>query len=140
MSLEVEIDGFSELEADLREVLKKFPQETETELKKNANKLRRNAKKQMESDIKRHSKNIIAKKWRVKIIGKRLTKTAMVFNNAPHAHLIEYGHDEYDFQGNPTGGFVPGTHSLERAAREYEEEVPENFEKMVDKLLRGNDL
>ena len=63
---------------------------------------------------------------------------ALVWNSAPHFHLIEDGHQLV--RGGRVIGFVPGKHIMERTRNEYEDIVPEEFEKMADDILGECDL
>lgn len=138
MSMKMEIEGCEELERDLRAVIHKFPVTAEMTLKKNANALKRRARKNMNSKIKHHVDNLIDQKWGTKQVETGISSTVMVFNKAPHAHLVEYGHEQYDFHGNPTGGWVEGNHALEETKEQFEKEVPRKYEEMIDELLGRN--
>lgn len=140
MSIKMEVEGCEELERDLRTAIHKFPDTAERELKKNANALKRAARENMNSKIKHHRDNLIDQSWRTKQVEEGVSATIMVFNKAPHSHLVEIGHEEYDFHGNPTGRWVEGNHALEETTGEFEKEMIERYEKMIENLLGGNNL
>lgn len=62
-----------------------------------------------------------------------------VYNGAPHAHLIEYGHKQTDKTGKDYG-YTPGKHILENAGKDYEGEFEEDVEKFIDDLLDKHGL
>lgn len=53
---------------------------------------------------------------------------------APHFHLVEQGHNMVNKYGK-TVGFIQGRHYFEKAVKEFEEEMPDKVEVMVDELL-----
>jgi hypothetical protein len=54
---------------------------------------------------------------------------------APHFHLVENGHMMKTKSGK-TVGFVVGVHFLDKATKEYKNDMPEHVENMVDELLK----
>ena len=59
-----------------------------------------------------------------------------VKNTAPHAHLIEEGHDMVTHDGRKVG-FVPGKHILENSAIEFEETFAKDIEnKLAKKVIK----
>lgn len=53
---------------------------------------------------------------------------------SPHFHLVEQGHNMVNKKGE-TVGFVQGRHYFEKAVKEFEEEMPDSVEAMVDDLI-----
>ena len=92
------MDGFSsrDLENLEREVLrlaKKYPKETKKFLQSQGNKLKARVKKKAKSKLKEKSGNYIKGFKRGKVYRYNQEEdTVRVYNNMPHAHLIEYGH------------------------------------------------
>lgn len=56
-----------------------------------------------------------------------------VYNGAPHAHLIEYGHNV--FVNGKLVGFAPGKHILENAMIEYQTKFYDDIEKRLIKMI-----
>lgn len=60
----------------------------------------------------------------------------MVRNSAPHAHLIEEGHNMVN-KADQTVGFVPGKHILENTAIEFESTFAKDIEtKLAKKVIK----
>lgn len=62
-----------------------------------------------------------------------------VYNKAPHAHLIEYGHKMIDWRTKkqtPKKDFVPGKHIVGKVANSFPGEFDRLCEKFVDDLLK----
>ena len=68
----------------------------------------------------------------------------LIYNDAPHFHLVERGHQLVRGgklgEGGKVVGFVPGKHMMEKTKNEYEEIVPEKLEKILDDILKERDL
>ena len=58
----------------------------------------------------------------------------LIWNSAPHFHLIENGHNLV--RGGRTVGFVDGRHIMEKTKNEYENIVPARFQEMVENILK----
>ena len=71
-------------------------------------------------------------------MGDRLGAAALVWNSAPHFHLVENGHQLV--RNGRAIGFVPGKHIMEKTRNDYKEIVPERFEKMLNDILEESDL
>lgn len=136
---EFSIEGLEELERDLRKAVEIAPVQVEETLVKIAKEFKASAKKKAESDLKHvdrdsgSEKYAIGRKWGHKLVGDRLGAAALVWNSAPHFHLVEDGHQLV--RGGRVIGFVPGKHIMEKTQNEYKDIVPERFEKMVDDIL-----
>lgn len=142
MSFEFKIEGLDELEADLRKAVRKCPAQAQQTLKKVANDFKKSAKKRAKAEIKPHEnpkpKTKIENKWGTKIVGDYVGMTALVYNSARHFHLVERGHNLV--KGKKVIGFVPGKHIMQKTQKEYEDIVPEHFEKMIDDILKEERL
>lgn len=132
-----EIKNLSEIEKEIDAAINIFQKESKKELRNQANIVLKKSKLNYDKKIKKHDNNLIKKGWGLKVKKVDGDMKAFVFNKAPHSHLLEYGHNEYDFKGNPTGGFVEGYHILEKTADEVGEQVGLAFEEFVDKILGG---
>lgn len=136
-NLNLEIEGLEEFERDLMKAINKSPTEARTTLRKTANAFRKSAKKRTPDSGIAHEKKL-KKKYGVKIKEKGVDMTALVYNSAPHYHLVERGHNLV--KNGKTIGFVTGQHMMEKTKNEFEGIVPEEFEKMIDKVLREERL
>ena len=146
--IEFEFDEreLEQLEKELTAAIKKCPVYAGETLKELAKDFKNSAKKRANSELK-HTKRegddkkfAINKKWGHELIDENLGMTALIWNNAPHFHLVENGHNLV--KGGKLGkggriiGFVPGKHIMERTRNEYKDIVYERFEKMVDDILK----
>ena len=50
-------------------------------------------------------------------------------SRAPHSHLVNRGHREYDFHGQPTGDFVSGYGFYDAVIQAYEGKVIDFIER-----------
>lgn len=80
----------------------------------------------------------IRKKFGTRMQEDGATTLVLVFNSARHFHLVENGHNLV--RGGRTVGFVPGKHMMEQTRNEYQDIIPQRFEKLCDEVLRGHDL
>lgn len=145
-TFDFKMEGIEELENDIRTAIEECPKELKKGLNDIANDFRKSAKKRT-PDYKEHKGDPKLKLKRC--YGKRAfmedDKTGiLVYNNAPHFHLVERGHQLVTGgklgKGGEVVGFVPGQHMMEKTKNEYEEIVPERFEKILDDILKGSDL
>lgn len=143
-SFEFQIEGLEELERDLTEAIKKAPAQAEETLVKLGKEFKKDAKKKAERELKHvqrdkeHEKYAIKRKWGHKLVDDNLGATALVWNSAPHFHLVENGHQLV--RGGKVVGFVQGKHIMEKTKNEYQDIVPERFEQMVDEILKESGL
>ena len=143
---EFNIEGLEELERDLRKAIKKAPAQVEETLIDLAKEFKSAAKKRANAELKSHKRKedqkskSIKRKWGHKLVNDRLGATAMVWNSARHFHLIENGHNLVKGKGGRVIGFVPGKHIMEKTRNEYADIVPKRFEKMVEDILKENNL
>lgn len=139
-----EVSGLEELERDLREVIKKAPVQAEETLLSIARDFKKSAKKRAESTLGKHKrkegkeKYAIKRKWGHKLVDRHVGATAMVWNSAPHFHLIENGHNIV--KNGRIKGFVPGRHIMEMTRNDFQEIVPERFRQMIDDILKESGL
>lgn len=143
-SFEFSFDGLEELERDLEKAIKKAPLQAEETLKELAKEFKASAKKKANSELKHVKRNENDKKyaikanWGSKIVDDGLGMAALIWNKAPHFHLVENGHQLV--RGGKVVGFVPGKHIMEKTRNDYKDVVPERFEKMADNILKECDL
>lgn len=135
-----QMEGIEELEDDIRKAIETCPKELKKGLNDIANDFRKSARKRT-PDNKNHKGNPKLKlkrcygKWAF-VEGDKTG--VLVYNSAPHFHLVERGHQLV--RGGRVIGFVPGKHMMEKTKDEYEEIVPERFEKILDDILKECDL
>lgn len=141
---EFEIEGLEKLQRDLEKAIKKCPIAAAENLKQLAKEFKASAKKKANAELK-HVKRTdddknkaIKANWGTKTIDEGIGMTALVWNSAPHFHLVENGHDLV--RGAQVVGFVPGKHIMEKTRYEYKDVVPERFQQMVDDILKESDL
>ncbi len=143
-SFEFIFEGMEELQRDLEKAVQMAPVQAEKTLLKLAKEFKASAKERAERDtehVKREAgeeKKAISQRWGHKLVGDRSGAAALVWNSAPHFHLVEDGHQLV--RGGRVIGFVPGKHIMEKTRTDYKDIVPERFKKMVDEILKESDL
>lgn len=143
-SFEFSFEGLEEFERDLEKAIRKAPAQAEETLVELAKEFKASAKKKANSELKHvkregdDKKWAISKKWGHKLVDDYIGATALVWNSAPHFHLIENGHQLV--RGGNVIGFVPGKHIMEKTRNDYKDIVPERFEKMIEDILKESDL
>lgn len=143
-SFEFSIDGLEEFQHALEKAIQKAPAQAEQTLLEVAKEFKASAKRKANSELKHVKREGDDKKWAIKRrwghkqVDDRLGATVLVWNSAPHFHLVENGHNLV--RGGNVIGFVPGKHIMEKTRHEYEDIVPERFEKMVEDVLKESGL
>lgn len=138
--IEFNFEGLEGLERDLMKAVEKAPEEAKETLKELGKEFKAYAKKKVNAAIKHvkrdagGEKYAISKKWGSRLVGDRLGAAVMVWNSAPHFHLVEDGH--VLVRGGRAAGFVEGKHLMEKAREDYRDVVPERFEKMIDNIFK----
>lgn len=136
MSTEIKFEGLSEFQKKLQEVEKKYPFESDEELKKLGKSLRK--KSQDKTPVGKSGKL----KKAYKLSGVQYSTGGNSFismtNASPVFHLIEKGHKQTDKGGNTVGkGYVPGKHMVENSVTELDKEMEAELNKWMDGLLGG---
>ena len=143
-SFEFSFDGLEEFQHALEKAIQKAPAQAEQTLLEVAKEFKASAKRKANSELKHVEREGDDKKWAIKrrwghkMVDDRLGATVLVWNSAPHFHLVENGHNLV--RGGNVIGFVPGKHIMEKTRHEYEDIVPERFEKMVEDVLKESGL
>lgn len=134
------MEGMEELERDLTEAINEYPVTMREGLKDIAKDFRKSvrAKTPDGNSHKGDARTKLRRKFGIKMMEDGVASLALVYNSARHFHLVENGHNLV--RGGQTVGFVPGKHMMEQTRNEFEGVVPERFEKLCDKVLRGHDL
>lgn len=140
LDFEFSFNGLEEFQRDLEKAIQKAPAQAEETLIDLAKDFKKSAKKRAKKETK-HTKRegdnkkwAIERKWGHKRVDDGLGMAVMVWNSAPHFHLIENGHQLV--RNGRVIGFVPGKHIMEKTQNDYKDIVPERFEKMVDDILK----
>lgn len=130
--MEIRIEGLEECEVALKQLILKAPLEAKAGLRQAANGFRKSARARTPDSGKQH-KAKLKKKYGVKIIDAGLNTKALIYNSAPHFHLVEKGH--VSIIRGKNCGFVEGQHMFEKTVNEYETKTPKIIEEMIDKEL-----
>ena len=130
--MELEIEGYEVCKETLSKVILETPLAAKQGLRLAANGLRKDARART-PDSGKESKQKLKKKYGVKVIEEGLNMKALVYNSAPHFHLVEQGH-ELIINGKNCG-FVLGKHFFEKTVDEYDEKMPQIVENMINKEL-----
>lgn len=117
---------------------KTMPKEINKFMKNEANKLNSRAKKKARKEVKKDTGNYMKgfKKGK-KVYEYGDTKyNIRVYNSAPHAHLIEYGHEIVGHKPNKKqSGYVKGKFILENASKEFEKDFVKDIYDLAGNLL-----
>lgn len=117
-----------------------FPKTIVKFMKKEAGELQKVAKQRAKATVDKKTGNYIKgfKKGRKVYEYQDVQYNIRVYNSAPHAHLIEYGHEMVTKSG-ARKGFVRGFHVLEHASLSFENRYASDIEtelvKMIDEEL-----
>lgn len=141
--MSMEMEGLTEFQNDLLEVAqKKLPKESFKAMRKIGSKARTKVARKARTIVKKKTGNYQKGFKRGKAFkdseGKYVVR---VINSQPHAHLIEYGHQQVTKDGRNVG-FVTGKHVLANGMAEFDNSG--TFEKellnWLDDLLESGDL
>lgn len=122
------LPGIDEVIRNMEHTVTAFPKETEKFMKQEARDLR----KRMLAYAKTKVKKVTGNYFKGFKPGKKVYKwsdadyNVRVYNSAPHAHLIEYGHRAM-FWGR-SSGWVPGKHIMENAMQQFAPEFENHIE------------
>lgn len=135
----LEITGVDELVADMRAMIEQYPEEASNALFEIAESFNEDVNAKYPGNYKTSGKESLTR-WKVEGAKEGNSHFVTSRNKAPHFHLVENGHDKYDFHGHYTGGWVPGKHYAERTREEYESKYPEMIEKSINQQLDKHNL
>lgn len=133
MSSDYTIQNLDELRADFIAAANDYPYESEKKLKSLGNKFRR-AVIERTPDSGKPNKSKLRKKYKTEIKGYGSYMQLNFWSNAPHFHLIERGHKNVAKDGREYG-FTPGAHMVEKTVQEFEEVVPREVEKFLNRVV-----
>lgn len=128
-----EITGLKELQAKFIAAENEYPYESEKKIKSIGNKFRR-AVIEKTPDSGKANKRKLTKRYKTEIKGYREYMQFNFWSTAPHFHLIERGHKNIAKDGREYG-FTPGVHMVEKTVQEFEEIVPQEVEKFLNKVI-----
>ena len=133
--MSVEIEGLDEFTKEMVEICsKEYPKQVKKMLQKSGNKLRRKVVGKAKGLVKTKTGKYIKGFKRGKVYKYAGDEDAVrVYNSAPHAHLIEYGHRMVTKSGKEVG-FVKGYHVLDGIKEEFSEEFAKDIDEMLDNL------
>ncbi|MFJ8261411.1 HK97 gp10 family phage protein [Rummeliibacillus sp. NPDC094406] len=119
--MSMEIEGLTEFQNDLLDVAKKkLPKESYKVMRKIGSKARTKVARKARTMVKKKTGNYQKGFKRGKAFkdseGKYVVR---VINSQPHAHLIEYGHQQVTKDGRNVG-FVPGKNILRNGMAEFD--------------------
>nr|DAP33551.1 MAG TPA: tail component [Caudoviricetes sp.] len=134
--MSVEVEGVDEFVKEMVKIAsKEYPKQVKKMLQKSGNKLRKAVVAKAKSKVKKKTGNYLKGFKRGKVYKYAGDEDAVrVYNSAPHAHLIEYGHRKVTKKTKKEIGFVKGYHILDGIREEFDEEFQKDIEEMLDNL------
>ncbi len=129
MSIEVDCSSFID---GIELVKKAYPKKVEKFMLNEGNKLKRRTLKNVKKKVKKKTGNYeeSIKRGKHYIYGGK--SSVRVYSDAPHAHLIEYGHVQQTRNGEK---FVEGKHIIENSKKEFQPKYEQDTEKFFDGIL-----
>ncbi len=131
---------FNELDTDLQACIDRYPDETASFLRKEANKWKKDCNSKGYGKY-TGGKRPVPKSWKTvneENIVHQVTAVS-IQNQSPLFHLLENGHDEW-FMGKRMGKFVPGKHWAEKTREEWKELFKGKVEDYVSRMLGRHNL
>ena len=142
MSMELDISELNEYAEGMIEFgVNEMPNVAKKFMRKEATKLRKKAVDKTKAVVGKKTGNLYKriKKGKTVYAWGDAQYNIRVYNGAPHAHLIEYGHNMVTHDGKLVG-FVPGKHILENSALAYQPNFQKNIEsKLMEKVEEALD-
>lgn len=149
MAKNVDVFGFDELQKAFERCEKKYPNQADALLMAQGQAVNKKTKSLTPVKTKKLRNSWRLKKVKVYKSGK--VRVVRVQSTAPHAHLIELGHEiarggrtrergrklnrvQRSARGIKSGGYVEGEHMLEKSLSEARNSFEGNVQKMLDRL------
>lgn len=134
-----EID-FHGLDTDIQAVSDKYPDETASFMRKQANKWKKDCNAKGYGNY-NDGKRPIPKAWKTVKEENILhqVNAVEIQNQSPLFHLLENGHVKWLF-GRNTGGYVPGKHWAEKTREEWRDKFGDNVSDYVNEMLGRHNL
>ena len=138
------MDGFDTkellaLEQEFLEMTSKYPNKAKTFLRKQGSQLRKKVVANARQKTRKKTGRYIRGFKRGKPYKLDDVDTIRVYNNSPHAHLIEKGHIIKGRDGSEHG-FKKGTHVLEETAKDFTDDFVDAAGDFLDEILKGGGL
>lgn len=150
-----ELTGLRELSSDCKKVLQRYPDASIKEMKTFGKEFKKKVISETPDSGQRH-RGKLNKGFSVAVKGSYLDQRLELSSNAPHYHLVEYGHevvprgkgkkrtreDAVKKQRLRPGnrGVVHGRYMVARTAPDFRERFPKVIEDFTDKMLREENL
>lgn len=131
---DVRDEGLSEFERNLQFAIGNMPKETYAVLRKSGTRARTIVARYARKLVKKKTGNYHRRWKRGKVWREGMDYKIRIYNNAPHAHLLEDGHRIVGKDGSEHG-FKPGYKVMDKANKELETQWDEILEKEMDKML-----
>ncbi|NBI30715.1 HK97 gp10 family phage protein [Chengkuizengella marina] len=133
---DIDIRDMEEFQRELDNLERHFPKQTKQLMRKSGSKARTIIARYARSLVKKKTGNYRksikrGKVWIDKFTGEYKVR---VYTNAPHGHLIEYGHRIVDKNGREHG-FKEGYHVFGKATYEVDSDWDDIIEKEFDKIF-----
>lgn len=125
----------NDLDKQFQNILKTFPQAKKRLVEDGGEKMYQKVINNIDQTVKEESGNL--KKGVTKNVGSRGGYAAVRpdYSIAPHTHLVENGHKVV--RGDEIVGWASGKHMYRNALNELSNELEQDAEKMLDKLVGG---
>lgn len=137
MSVKFDLTGFDEFEKTLVDMIEvKYPEEVKKILYELADELKAETVKRTPVGTEKKAKTKrLANKWKVGRVRKHKGEFYIeVYNNAPHAHLIEDGHRIVGKDGSDHGWWE-GKHMLLISTKQLEERLEPRLQAWLNEML-----
>lgn len=126
-----ELDNYADWVAKMSA---KWPKKVKKSMQKSGTELKRRTVRQIRLvNLRTITGNYKAGIKRGKFYQKQGAYYIRVYSNAPHAHLIEDGHDVV--RGGRKVGFAKGREVFAKAEADYEDKFYQNCEELVDEVI-----
>jgi hypothetical protein len=134
-----DLTGFEELQKNLEQAIKKYPDLAEERLEHTAKDFKKRVVEVTRQRTKKHSGKLIKGFKLDKIKGYGMNMSKDFRGTAPHFHLIENGHNQTTKDGKKIG-WVPGKHIVKDVRDEYKEVMPEVMQELIDEIKKECNL
>lgn len=139
----IEFEGLTEFQEDLLVLAQgKIPRESFKIMRKIGNRATTHVRRQARSLVNKKTGTYYKRIKRGRVFKDSQDQTVVrVINSAPHAHLIEYGHNMVTKKGR-TVGYVPGKNVMEKGSQSFDAsgEFEQMLSKWLDEMLESGNL
>jgi len=151
MANDIDVFGFDELEKAFKRCEKNYPNQADAFLMAQGQAV--NKKTKSLSPVRTKKLRNSWKLKKVKLYKSGKVRVVRIQSAAPHAHLIEYGHEivrggktrergrklnrvQRSVRGIKSGGFVEGKHMLEKSMSEAQSSFESGAKKLLDRITQ----